>query len=322
MTEIPALRDALVGAAARRVRRRRRQAATIFGWAAVATAVVLVLVRSDPRELERPAPPPAAVPAAQSFSAFRRPATAADALPAGALPGLDADSRRVLDEHGTRVWLAAVTHPKVEGFGGRRELCAVVRGTGGPGGFCITASGVTGLASPIRRSNAPDSVVFVLPDGARDPHATLSDGVVLSPAVHDNVALVVPREPEVVGASWTTPAGIRAIARWRDLDAKGWTPPEGCPKLGTLPAGAGKRAARAALLAVDRIYPSIQQAAVTRVSPVGPGLCTRDVTDRSLMVELNLTPFDVSQRSSASLTQGRLLAGMVDGRMTVWMIQH
>ena len=61
---------------------------------------------------------------------------------------------------------------------------------------------------------------------------------------------------------------------------------------------------------------------MTGVSPVGPGLCTRDVTDRSLLVELHLTPFDASQRNSASLTQGRLLVGMVHGRMTVWMVQH
>ena len=61
---------------------------------------------------------------------------------------------------------------------------------------------------------------------------------------------------------------------------------------------------------------------MTSVSPLGPGLCTREVSDRSLVVELHLTPFAASQRNSASLTQGRLLIGMAGGAMTVWMIQH
>ncbi len=109
---------------------------------------------------------------------------------------------------------------------------------------------------------------------------------------------------------------------YRDLDARGWTPPERCPALEPLPPDADAAARRAGLLAVDRIYPWIQEASVTGVSPVGPGLCTRDATDRSLLVELHLTPFDASQRNSASLTQGRLLVGMLHGRMTVWMVQH
>jgi hypothetical protein len=221
------------------------------------------------------------------------------------------------------VWLVASRRPKVEGFGGERELCAILRGNGGPGAVCggLASIAQSGIVSPLPRHDAPDSVLFVLPEGATDPQVTLSGGVVLAPEIHDNAALVVPREP-VFGASWTSPSGVREIARYRDLDAKGWTPPEGCPKLDPLPADAEGQARRAALLAVDRIYPSIQQAAVTRVSPLGRGLCTPEVSDRSLVVELNLTPFDASQRSSASLTQGRLLAGMVNGRMTVWMVQH
>lgn len=326
MSEIPALRDALVGAAARRVRRRRRRAFTIVAWTAVAAAVsaVLVLGTFEPDDIETPTINPPADAIGQSFSAFRRPATAADAPPAGAFAGdFDVDSRLVLDEDGTRVWLAAVAHPKVEGFGGRRELCGVVRGDGGPGSVCSELGGrfESGLASQIRRHNAPDSVLFLLPDGAGDPHVTLSNGRVLSPGVRDNAALVVPDAP-AVGASFTTPSGVREISRWRDLDTRGWTPPEGCPTLESLPTGAEELARRAALLAADRVYPWIQEASVTGVSPVGPGLCTREVTDRSLLVELHLTPFDASQRNSASLTQGRLLVGMEHGRMTVWMVQH
>ena len=194
----------------------------------------------------------------------------------------------------------------------------VVRGDGGPESVC--GGGIaSGLAGPIRRRNAPDSIVFVLPDGAGDPHVTLAGGDVLSPTVHGNAALVVPREP-VVGASWTTPAGIREIARYRDLDARGWTPPRALlPALEPLPPGADTTPRRAA----RRCSPS------TADLPVDPGgERDRRVDGRSrplharrhrpvALVELHLTPFDASQRNSASLTQGRLLVGMLHGRMTV-----
>ena len=328
MSELPALRDALVGAAARRVRRRRRRAAAVIGWTAVAAAAAaLVVLLSGPesRERERPAITPAPQDALErGFSVFSRPATAADALPAGALPGgLDVHSRLALDDGGSRVWLATMTNPKVEGFGGRPEQCAVLRGKGGPASACGGSGGFgSGFALLIPGHERPDSVLFVLPDGARDPQVTLGSGIVLSPTIHDNVALLVPREPAVVGASFTAPSGVREIARWHDLDAKAWTPPARCPALEPLPTGAEALARRAALLAADRIYPGIQEARVTTVTRLGPGLCTRGVSDRSLVVELHLTPFDASQRQSSSLTQGRLLVGMVHGRMTVWMVQH
>src|SRR3954467_13222039 len=102
MSELPALRDALVGAAARRVRRRRRRAVAVIGWTAVAAAaaaVVVLLSGAEPRERERPAITPSpAESLEQGFSVFRRPATAADALPTGVFPdGLDIHSRLALD---------------------------------------------------------------------------------------------------------------------------------------------------------------------------------------------------------------------------------
>jgi hypothetical protein len=321
MTEIPALRDALVGAAARRVRRRRRRAMAVAGWTAAATAATalfVLLAGSEPRERERPAITPAPQDSLErGFSVFRRPETAGDALPADPLAGgRDVDARLALDEHGSRVWLAAVTKAN-----GRRELCAVLRGKVGSASTCNPLPGLTpGSVSPVPRRNGFDSVLFVLPDGAGDPRVTLSSGVVASPEVRGNVALVVPPDAMPVGASYTSSSGVREIARWRDLHAQGWTPPEGCPKLEPLPTGAETLARRAALLAIDRIYPSIRKASVTGVSHVGPGLCTREVTDRSLMVELHLTP--VAATNSASLTQGRLLVGMEHGEMTVWMVQH
>jgi len=302
---------------------------TLFrsAWTAAAAAIaaVLMLGTFEPQDRERPAITPSPTGALErGFSVFRRPPTAADALPAGVFPAsYDVDSRRALDAGGSRVWLATFRRPKVEGFGGRRELCAVVRGKGGPGSDCIGLAGAaSSFVGTIPRHSAPDSVVFMLPDGARDPHVTLSSGVIVSPKVHDNAALVVPDELPV-GASFTTASGVREISRWRDLRAKGRQPGDaGCPQFEALPADADAQARRAALLSVDSIYPWIQEASVTDVSPVAPGLCTRAVTDRTLMVELHLTPFDASQRSSASLTQGRLLVGMLHGRMVVWTVQH
>jgi hypothetical protein len=322
MSEIPALRDALVDAAARRARRRRRLALRAVAWtaAAAAAAALLALAVSGPRDREVPAvPPPQDV--VRGYSAFDRPAAAADTPPAGALSAdyTRVESRLVLDEDGTRVWLAVGERPKVEGFGGRSELCAVVRGAAGAGGVCGGPVS-EGFASQLLRRDGPDPVLFVLPDGARDPQVLTRDGIV-SPAVHDNVALAVPGEP-AIGASFTDASGVRRIARYRELHARGWTPPAGCPRLDPLPASAGNLAERAALLAVDRLYPWIQEARVTRVSPVQPGLCPREVTDRSLLVELRILPFDASQRASDSLTQGRVLVGMEGGEMTVWRVQH
>jgi hypothetical protein len=161
--------------------------------------------------------------------------------------------------------------------------------------------------------------LFVLPDGSGDPQVLIR-GSSLEPEVRDNVALAAPPE-SIVSASYTDAAGVRRISRWRDLHAKGWTP-QGCPALDPLPADAQAQAQRAALLAVSRVYPWIQEASVAGVTPVGPGLCTPEVTDRSLAVSLRILPFDESQRKSASLTQGLLLVGMERGRMTVWRVQH
>jgi hypothetical protein len=317
MSEIPALRDALVDAAARRARRRRRIAFRLVAWSAAATAAAaaIVLAVTAPRDREVPAATP--TPPGQlerGFAAFRRPATAADALPADVTGYRDVDSRLVRDADGSRIWLFAATQS------GRpaRLFCAAVRGAGGDGSVC-TGGGPVPLVSQIGRRDGPDGVLFVLPDGSGDPQV-LTRGSVVEPEVHDNVALA--GQPEsIVSASYTDTSGVRRISRWRDLHANGWTP-QGCPALDPLPADAEAQARRATLLAVSRVYPWIQEASVTGVSPAGPGLCTREVTDRSLAVSLRILPFDASQRKSASLTQGRLLVGMQGGRMSVWRVQH
>jgi hypothetical protein len=148
---------------------------------------------------------------------------------------------------------------------------------------------------------------------------TLANGMLLTPALHNGVALV--RYPRaVVATGWTDAAGTRHIVRI-DRRRDGPSIPEGCPRLDPLPPDAEAQARRAALMASDYLYPDLVQADVTDVTRIGRGLCTPSVTERSLLVSLRIVPSAPSPRN-ASLTQGRLLVGMVDGRMKVWMVQH
>ncbi len=100
-----------------------------------------------------------------------------------------------------------------------------------------------------------------------------------------------------------------------DREARAYSAPQGCPALGALPADAEASARRAALLAVDRIYPVVE-ADVTAVTR-GGGTCHPAST---LTVSLHLTPYD--NRKSDSLSQGRVLVGMVDGHMQVFDVMH
>jgi hypothetical protein len=63
-------------------------------------------------------------------------------------------------------------------------------------------------------------------------------------------------------------------------------------------------------------------ATVTHVTAAAPGLCAREVTDRSVLVALHLVLRDPAQRDSASLSQGQLLLGVIDGKMTAWRVRH
>jgi hypothetical protein len=332
MSEIPALRDALVGAAARRARRRRRRAVTIVAWTAVAAAVAAVLALGTfaPRDRERAVTPGPSGLLERAFPVFARAERDGDAAPkreivngvprdvvnhSGTLYGMThLRSRLVLDDNGGRAWLVA----------GKREgedwLCFVQAG-GSSGCSKLTdfaRDGGIGWSPP--RGHEPGSVSMVLPAGATDTQVTLADGRRLTPALHDGVALVrVPRA--AVAAGWTDAAGTRHITRI-DRERDGRSIPEGCPRLDPLPPDAEAQARRAALMASDYLYPDLAEAEVTGVTRVGPGLCTRSVTDRSLLVSLRIRPGEPSQRQSASLTQGRLLVGMEQGEMTVWMIQH
>jgi hypothetical protein len=49
-------------------------------------------------------------------------------------------------------------------------------------------------------------------------------------------------------------------------------------------------------------------------------VCRSGVVAREWLAAVK--PLDPTERTSASLTQGRLLLGMVDGKMTVWGVHR
>jgi hypothetical protein len=316
MTEIPALRDALVDAAARRVRRRRRIVVRLFAWsAAAATACAVVLfAASAPPDRETPAVTPA--PAGlleRAFPVFARPPRTGDALPAGVTVRVSRpQSRRVAEAGGVSAWL-------VSGVArGRQELCTVVASGSG------WTSGCGNLDVVAREGKGTGSwqgtlVLLVLPAGSSDVTLWQVDGDVSEPALHNGAALVQ-LSAQPANVAWTGPSGTRYVRRYAGGPAA--QPHMRCPPLRPLPRDASEQARRAALAAVQFIYPDVAAASVTGVSPLGPGLCSASVSSRTLVVSLRLVPRDPVERQSASLTQGRLLVGMSGPRMIVWSVQH
>ena len=162
--------------------------------------------------------------------------------------------------------------------------------------------------------------MLILADGLHDVRVTLSDGRVSAPRLHDNA--VIAEFPDVANASWTSPDGARHIQIFQLL-APGTLPPvEGCPSLGPLPADAEAQARAVALRSVATLYQGVIEAsAVSAGRPPGTP-CRASAAARSIAVGLSLVQADPAARKSASLSQGRLLLGMVNGRMAVWSVQH
>jgi hypothetical protein len=207
---------------------------------------------------------------------------------------------------------------------GRDRLCVIRSGSGPLGnGECkdlteFAREGSIGWAQP--RHGEPGALLMALPAGARDVRVTRSSGLIMVMEPRDGIAEVRLARP-VAAASWTDAAGVRHVQRM--LAAEPHRPRDpGCPRFDALPADADAQARRAALLVVDSVYPQAAEASVTSVAPAGPGLCTRAVTDRTLVVSLHLVLRGAAANRSASLTQGRLLVGVLHGHMTVWMVQH
>jgi len=308
MTEFPALRDALVRAAARRRRRRRRAVAVVPALAA--GAVAIALLPSSPPERERVAEPPDGGALERAFAVFRRGQTPADRWPeAVSDPSHDPALTRLLGERdGVRVY--AVPGERVLGY---PRVCLhldLPRGGSGTCAFLRTVQ-TDGIA-------LNDLGVFaaLLPDDTHDVILVDRGGSRRSVTVRDN-ALVA---DDVRGASWTGPNGVRHV-RWHLAEPPRAKLPARCPPaLDPLPADAVERARRAALLAVDRLYPHASAATVSGATPSRATPCGPAVTRRSIELSLQLVPR--GETRSASLAQGRLLLGMLDGRMTVYYVMH
>jgi hypothetical protein len=224
--------------------------------------------------------------------------------------------RLARDDDGGRVWLVAGERDGVA------RLCLVRAGPGPLGnGECgeltkLARDGATGWAPP--RNGRPGMLLMLLPQGARDVRLTATDGTAIAAAPENGIVFVTLTRT-VTSSGWTDAAGVRHIEQLEHVDPR---LPSGCRQLDPLPAGADAKARQVALMMAGFFYPGIERASVTRVGPVRPGFCTRAVTDRSLLVSLRLVPRSAAARRSASLTQGRLLVGMVHGRMAVWSVQH
>jgi hypothetical protein len=179
------------------------------------------------------------------------------------------------------------------------------------------ASACGHLAKMLRGEIAPGTVAdgqfaFLVPDGTRDVRVTLADGRRVAPPVRANAAIGTATS-QIAITSWTGALGARHIVA---DEFSATRLPSGCPRLDPLPADASRAAGRAARLAVDQIYNGVIEADVTAVTR-GGGTCD---PGRTLTVALHLTPR--TNRSSASLSQGRLLVGVVDGHLKVYDVMH
>jgi hypothetical protein len=322
MTEFPALRDALVDAGRRRRRRRRRVfavAPTLVGAAAI--AVFVALPTSAPEHERTADPSPTARPSSdavdQAFGVFRRPQVPADVVPAGALRSdVDRARSRLVGRSG-RVRVYAV--PAVRG--GKPELCLVQAGLPATTASCAPLSGRAIGEDFASGLGTGDLFALLLPDGTRDVVLTRLDGTTTRPLLRDNGVVV--RDAAKIGmASWTGASGTRYTKR-NEFAPQATAPPRTCPsKLDPLPADAVDRAANVAMIAAGGLYPYADEAKVAGTARPAGTPCSQAITARSIEVTLHLTPRSATARTSASLSQGRLLLGMLGGQMTVYYFLH
>jgi hypothetical protein len=313
MTEFPALRDALVGAATKRRRRRRVAGAALPLVAACAVAVTLVSLPGPGKEREGVAPETQS-PLEQRYGVFRRPQRPQDVMPARPRDhyAMDAARTRLVAHDGsTRVFAG----PTRDG----RSLCTITVSGGGYLGGCGPISALRDDVAQGGWMGSTEALLFE--DGVRDVRLLLQNGRREAPRVVDNGLLA--RSPiGYTGVSWTSASGTRYVNRIKP-PARGAGPPSTCPSaLAPLPPDAMKQARRVALLAVDQLYPGAASARVTEVQTEPGTPCAQALTIRMLEVTLKLVPADPRQRKSASLSQGRLLVGMQDGALRVVYLLH
>jgi hypothetical protein len=312
MTEFPALRESLLRAAARRRRRRLTVRAAVPAFAVGAAAVALFVVPGGAGDREREvATPPARTPLEEAFAIFRRPATAAD-RPSSVK--IDPKTGAIIPD-GT----AGFDTSRLLGVVGERRVYAMAGTRRGVETVCLVEPGRGSACSPLAGGTPISSFgtgvyAQLFRDGTRDVRLTLQDGSRLAPRLRDGGLVVAAKHVGIV--SWTAADGVRHVSRniWAPQPP---APPETCPRaLRATPTRA--QAARAAMLAVQDLYPAARSARVTAVGPPAEAFCSSAVTARTLQVDLRLD----TGRKRDSLAQGRLLVGNVGGHVQVYYFMH
>jgi hypothetical protein len=311
MTEFPALRDALVGAATRRRRRRRLATASVPLLAACAAAVTFVSLPGPGREREEATPKPRTA-LEQLYGVFRRPQRPDDVMPAGPRNqnAMDPKQTRLVARDGSIRFYAGPTRDG-------RELCTITASGAGYGGGC---GPISALRDDVAQGGWMGTVYALLfQDGVRDVRLLRQDGRREAPRVPENGLLA--RSPiGYTGVSWTSSSDRRYVNRIKPPEHSP-RPPSTCPaSLDPLPPKAADRARDVALLAVDELYPGVRESTVTDVQREPGTPCGREITARTLEVSLHLVPTDPKLRKSASLSQGRLLVGMQNGALRVFYL--
>jgi hypothetical protein len=156
--------------------------------------------------------------------------------------------------------------------------------------------------------------VAIFVDGIDRATLTLAGGRRLHRAVRDNAVLLGP----AAAVSWDDAKGRH--------HAESLAIPTRCPLFEPLPPDALAQARQAALAAQPRLYPQTSNPRVVSVARLKHGMrgsdlyakCGGATGRRAIEVELRMTP----PTPSASLSQGTLLVGRLDGRMTVWAVLH
>jgi hypothetical protein len=305
MTEFPALREALVAAAARRRRRRLLTGAAMPAFAVCAAVVAEISLPGSAPEREQVARPPAD-PLEQAFAVFRRAQRPSDVLPStrGGRQEIDRARTRLLGQGGpTRFYAVPTT------IDGIPALClAAVRREVGAAWACKPVSEAVTEGTPLMMWSGRATGVL-LPDSSTDLRFIFASGVG-SVTARNNFSISTNPQESAIGASWTGASGKRYILHTA-RQPKPVRPPDSCPRrLDPLPDDALERANRAALIAVDRYFPKASRAVVAGAAE-GPRdivPCSPAIADRSVVVGLRLTP----------AAEGRLLLGMINGRMRVY----
>ncbi len=307
MTEFPALREALVAAAARRRRRRRSTGA--------------------------------AVPAARRRRGHRGPGLAA-ALRARAraggqaargcaragvrrLPARAAGLRRDAGRSGGPGDGRARRGRRFLAQGGPRRFFAAPSTIRGVPSLCLVAvrrkvaaaAGCGPVSSAVREETPPSITIgdvtgVFLPDGSSDLRFIYDNGVG-GVSAHNGLSLVLSPGAPLAGTSWTGASGTRYIRYGRPV-SQPVRPVDACPKrLEPLPGDALARARRAALIAVDRLFPDATEATVNAAARPLETPCSAAITERSIEVSAAARPAQRPRQAGATRDGGRVHAGLL-----------